>query len=706
LVAWIAAGGVAPILVAIALGRLLTRGSEFPGVIRFAIGAAAESLGIFFLLWAGIGNAAVLGFLGALSLAGLRGWRPSLELPSGWLWRALFSAYAGLYLVHALAPEIQPDGITYHLGLTREYARTAGLSGHISFFEMLPQGLEMLFVPAYRIGGHSAAKLISFAFTIALLPVFVLIGRQLELDDRVTAWAGLVFVTAPVTGVTGTSSYNDTALVFFTLAAVWALREKHFAVGGLLAGFCYAVKINAILVTFAAGLWVLWTSRRQIARFAAGVAAAVLPWMARNWIVAGNPVAPLGNRWFPNAYFHQTMESSLAQSWSAAQVPWWRMPWELTCGGALDGIYGPAFLLTPLALLALAKKQTRWCVAAAAVFAIPFLLNHGARFLMIPAAFVSLALVSVLPVRLMAAAGVFAAVLCWPAVIPYYARAHAWQLEGFPIRAALRLEPEREYLKRIWEPGVAFMLDELVPANARVFALMDVARAYTDRRVVELWQSGEGERLTDAIRVASQYAGDPLFDQRANWPAQSLMALRYRLADPGRSPPGMEWCVHEIRLFLEETRIYNSPRWTLASWPARFETPYAFDGNLVSRWRTWEPMKAGMFLEARFDRPYRLTGAEMTSHTPVFGVRTELYGMGEDGRWRLLSKALPAVRRPHEELRLTAARFLKREGIDYLLVPERETGGWQLARFFVDQHAAWGMEEVNRHGFIRLYRLR
>jgi hypothetical protein len=71
-----------------------------------------------------------------------------------------------------------------------------------------------------------------------------------------------------------------------------------------------------------------------------------------------------------------------------------------------------------------------------------------------------------------------------------------------------------------------------------------------------------------------------------------------------------------------------------------------------------------------------------------------------------LSKSLPAVKRPAEDLRLSATRFLKREGIDYLLVPEQETGGWQLARFFVDQHAAWGLEEVQRHGFIRLYRVR
>ena len=76
-------------------------------------------------------------------------------------------AYGVWYLVNALAPETIADGITYHLGLPDEYLRLGGFPDHITFYDVVPQGMEMLYTVAFAFGRHAAAKLVEFAFFLA-----------------------------------------------------------------------------------------------------------------------------------------------------------------------------------------------------------------------------------------------------------------------------------------------------------------------------------------------------------------------------------------------------------------------------------------------------------------------------------------------------------------------------------------------------------
>ena len=124
----------------------------------------SESEALFFLHLFGAVRPWTLLLLGAAAIAaGLQ--KPRWEWPSrGWLAGVPFLL---LYVVHALAPEIQPDAVTYHLGLVKEWNREGGFTPRVGFFEMLPQGLEMLFSMAFAFGGHSAAKLVHLAFVAA-----------------------------------------------------------------------------------------------------------------------------------------------------------------------------------------------------------------------------------------------------------------------------------------------------------------------------------------------------------------------------------------------------------------------------------------------------------------------------------------------------------------------------------------------------------
>ena len=245
------------------------------------------------------------------------------------------------------------------------------------------------------------------------------------------------------------------------------------------------------------------------------------------------------------------------------------------------------------------------------------------------------------------------------------------------------------------------MINESLPPGTPVFLLMDAPRAYCHAALTDWWQSALAERLVDTLRVASVYSAAPLFEARAEWPEDTVLGLRYRL----RQAHAGEWCVHEIRAMLGSRLIHASPRWQLNAWPNPWETPSGLDDNLASRWRTWEPMRPGMFFEALFDRPQRVTSATLLSHTPVYGTPIELYTRSLDGNWRLRSDAVPASPRSGENLRRAAMRVIKSHGFDYLAAPAEYEGAFNVGLDLKARPAEWGIEKINERGFVTLYKI-
>ena len=617
-------------------------------------------------------------------------------------WFAL--PYALLYFTQALTPEIQPDGVTYHLGLVSEYARLGRFTDRIDFYSVLPQGMEMLFLTAFLLGKHAAAKVTHLVFLAATIPLILAVAKKLDIPRYAAASAATLYCCAPIAGLTGSSSYTDAALVFFTLAAFWLVLNQNLPLAGLVAGFCYAIKVSAALIPVLIVLFALVTRRFLPAMTAASAAAiTMLPWTLRAFLLTGSPTAPLLNRWFPNPFFHPSMEQTLSASWrSYESFSWLHAPWDLAVTGRLQGIFGPAFLLLPFGLIALRKRSGRWCWAAGALAGLPWLANAGSRFLMPSLPFFSLALAMSLPRPAALALAAAHAVSVWPPVLSLYCDRDAWRLREIPWRAALGIEPERAYLKRnLWQWEVADMINESLPPNTKVFLLMDAPRAYCHASLTDFWQSGLAERLVDTLRVASAYSSTPLYDLRAEWPEEPVLGLRYRLREANKG----EWCAHEIRLFLQESRIHASPQWKLRAWPNPWEMPSALDDNLASRWRTWEPMRPGMLLEARFDRPQRAASAVLVSHTPLLHVPIELYTLGVDGQWRMRSQALPAVPRPPENLRRDAIRHVKSAGFRYIAAPSEYEGVFNVGRDLKERSAEWGLEKINERGFVTLYKI-
>jgi hypothetical protein len=719
-------GGAFTIASAYAWGALALRRLRLPWEVALAAGAAIESLLVFATLACGAGGWPVYLGLGAAPLAALvwsrRSRLFSFPVAGGlgagwpfWLPAAPFLAYAAWYLVNTLAPETWPDGFTYHLGLPAEYVRIGAFPGRITFFDMVPQGMEMLFTVAFAFGRHSAAKLAEFALFAATPPLIFRIAPRLGLSRGGALLAAGACFFAPVAGLTGSSSYNDAALVFFALASFWLLLEwrdaapgagnaAYLLAAGLTAGFCYAVKMPGAVVVLGAALFVIAHRRwRGLLPLAAGAALAMAPWMGRAAILTGNPLAPLGNRIFPNPFFHIAIERDLASHLaSLGAVKWWGVPWELAIGDRLDGTFGPLLWLLPLALLAWRTRAGRLCLAAALLLSTPWLSNRGARFLMPAVAFAWLALGLALPRRAAWAAFWLQAVLCWPQVLDALQPPWTFRLHQFPLRAALRIEPESHYLAaHTAEYAAARMIEAHTPPDARIFSFNPVADAYLDRDVRISWQSAECDRFTDMFYLAIHAATDYFYNWRFEFPAQSLRAVQFRI--PSSYPN--EWDAAEVEFDSNGEQLDSSPAWTLRAKPNVWEAPLAFDGLTLTRWRTWEPLRRGMFLEVDFDRPPTIDTAVVLSHAPALGVSLDCWVQGLDFHWSKVAPGIATLRRP-EDWRFALARLLKRAGYRYVMAPLGDSGNGPTGQAILSHPLEWNMTVEDRSGDEVLFRIR
>jgi 4-amino-4-deoxy-L-arabinose transferase-like glycosyltransferase len=179
----------------------------------------------------------------------------------------LFAPFAVVYLVNAMAPERSPDGAAYHLPFLAHYLRAHGFERIPGdFYASLSQGIDLLFLPAVSLGGHSSAAVVHFLFFLNLPVLMISYGRRIGFPIPA---AFLVFAS-PVVGWAGTSAYVDVAaatvmFALFYLLQIWdSVQDPNLLVPiGILAGFSYAAKYSgAIAVPYALGfvVWRLWRS--------------------------------------------------------------------------------------------------------------------------------------------------------------------------------------------------------------------------------------------------------------------------------------------------------------------------------------------------------------------------------------------------------------------------------------------------------------
>ncbi|MBI4890057.1 MAG: hypothetical protein HY821_05475 [Acidobacteria bacterium] len=725
-------GAASTIACSWALGRMLLKripnnfSREEYNLFAYLSGSALFSLIVFAAAAAQIVYDPVFA---ALTLAILLlAWRDgafrklSLDLlpPLPRLWRYTFwpvyAVFAAVLVICAMAPEMSPDGSSYHLGIIGLYYRHHGMFRiTTNMYASLSQGLEMLFLNAWIFGRHSAAALVHCSFLLAVPLRFLRFGQRFQAPAPAAA-AGLFFLCSPIAMIDGTSAYNDIAVACL-LFAIFYLAELDAppVLAGLLAGFAFAVKYTAFL-----GLVYLLVRyalrRRWRAALLAALAAApsILPWLLRNYLLYRNPFSPLFNRFFPNPYVNLSFEQDyveLMRRYPDIQG-WWQIPLDLTISGRLlGGFLGPLFLLTPLAIFALRKPLGRRALAAALLFASVYSTNIGTRFLIPALPFASLSLALALPAPVLPLLAVAHAVSSFPDIPSTWSKAlgreePGWHLTEIPIRPALRLESEDSWLSRKF-PGytAARLIEWYTPPGSLVFSDAPIPESYTTRTVAASFQSARNERVADLLRVALYPEMRPVAANEFKFSAQPLTAVRVvQTSNLAPSVPQSNdiWSIAEFRLFHGQNELRRAPQWRIDSRPNPWGIQYAFDNWLLTRWRACARVRYGQFVEVDFHRTETLDRIRLEMSVDQYGVNMQAEGRSPNGQWHVLSKEPATSGQPIPlDLRRLVTAELKLNGFTHVLTFEHDAFGAD----FREHTALWNVRELAAREGFHIYKL-
>jgi hypothetical protein len=706
------------------IGRLklkLEHAERFP--LAFVLGAACLHLAVFALLALHLAYWPVLVLLLLCTVVG--SWRagfsprgtlvpPGARLKPALLWVALFGAFSVLYFFDALAPEGSPDGSSYHLAFVARYLRAHGFERiTTNMYAGLSQGIEMLFVPAFAIGKHSAASLLHFVFLMALALAIFAYGRRIGKPWAGVAAAFLVYAS-PVVGIDSTSAYIDVAVaavvfsVFYWLEIWDETRADNALIPvGLLAGFAYAAKYTAAVALIYALGFVLWRSRslKPALKIAALSAVMILPWMVKDWIVVGNPVAPFANQIFRNPNFHVVTIQQWADYMSRYEIPnLWTLPLEVTVRGQkTQGLIGPVFLLAPLGLLSLRFAPGRRLLAMGVLLLATYLSNVGARFLIPELPFFALALVLALgnSPGLIAALAIFHAASSWPTELRGYATPGAWRLDRVLYKPALRKIPEDQYLRSI-NPGYRYarMVDAYVPKGQRIFSVETIATAYTNRDVLVEYECAFCNLMMDILNNGWVAAYQPRVLEQLKFPERAARRIRIEQNALGR--PFEQWSVHELRFFDRGAELPRRPQWRLSAWPNPWDVQLAFDNSPATRWRTWERAAPGDYIQVDFGQAQAVDEVRIErSYDYNLQADVEIFDESS-GRWMAAGASRQTTLvQPDANIRRYATRELALRGIHYVLITDNAPG----AVDFRGDPEGWGMEKVVEEPGAHLYRI-
>lgn len=695
--------------------------------LEFVTGAACLSFSVFVLavlhearkgVFLAVGAALILLAFryGRRGIPACASPRPPLSLTI--LFAGISAAYFSLYFFAAWAPEVSPDGSTYHLGSVLRYSLHRGIVPIRDIYGALPKGLEMLFLMAFSIGRHPAAALVHVFFLFSLPLMLISYARRFGIPKAGLVAATLVFVS-PVIGKDGSTAYNDTALAAFTFAAfyfveLW-LKEKQDRLlipAGIAAGFSFAIKYTGILVIMYGVSQMIWQAvqNRKVRKgaalsFAAPSLLMLLPWPLVNAVFLHNPVAPFLNSVFPNPYvsprFERDYTEYLAHYARTSNVR--ELAFKYTTTGAnVDGFLGPMFLLVPLGVVGLRTAAGRRLILAAALLAVPVLFNQGTRFLIPAAPFAALAIGMAVEGTRWAVALLMClhGLASWPAVASLYCDQNAWRPEI--ITPAVAVNPGRasKYLSE--SLGDSYKMGQIVHtqigANGRIFCFSCPPPAYSPDSYTVWYESTQGRTLVDALWAAKDPTLQPLKHVLVSFPRHAATRIR---VSPAQSIPGQVWRIAEMRVLDGGREIPRDPRWRIGALPDPWEAPLAFDNSPVSAWSTESYSAPNAFLEVSFDRPTFADAVvlECARDAPEqIAVQTALAGGGL-APVRVNIQATTVSAPPG--MRRAGIEMLKTYGFNYLIIGKSD--------YYADDFAGyadyWGIRNVAEAGDWTLYHL-
>jgi hypothetical protein len=289
-------------------------------------------------------------------------------------------------LMGSLAPTVDNDSLSYHLGAPALFVHHGGLVYvPTNLWTNTPLFAEMVYAVGLAVMGQTLARLFVFGWYVSVIVGAYELCRA-HVARRHALVAAAILASTPVVAILTSTALNDGALLAYELGALYALcsfwrsgRPGWLALATVLAGSAASVKYYGWLVlVIVIGGGAMRALRREGMRgwlrwgpacMALGVA---LPgtWLLRNYVNTGNPVHPM----LFSVFGSETWDGGLVQGYQAHMQSFglrhegWvglvKAPVMATLDndrfGSAIGI-GPLFLiLSPLAIVGAAGAPRRW----------------------------------------------------------------------------------------------------------------------------------------------------------------------------------------------------------------------------------------------------------------------------------------------------------------------------------------------------------
>jgi hypothetical protein len=274
-----------------------------------------------------------------------------------------------------LAPQFEAfDAPLYHLAQPAQILKDGGLRPFENISFWFPNATENVYLWALGMGSERAAQMIHLAWgTLAILLLWHWATRIWNVEiGRKT----LLLATAiPSLPILASWAYADMALVFYSLAALYALTfyeskssTAWLRIAGIMAGLAMGVKYTSFTTPLACGLLILFWRRKNFkqaiahaAQFSIAALAIAASWYIRNAVIMGNPFYPFvfGGRYWDSFLTEWYTGAGTGIGWNLIEII--KLPVTVMLGYKdetyFDGRMGPLFLtLAPLTIWILTKR--------------------------------------------------------------------------------------------------------------------------------------------------------------------------------------------------------------------------------------------------------------------------------------------------------------------------------------------------------------
>ncbi len=283
-------------------------------------------------------------------------------------------------------------------------------------------------------------------------------------------------------------------------------------------------------------------------------------------------------------------------------------------------------------------------------------------------------------------------------MIDRYAAKGDWHLAGLEWPAALRIVPQDRFLLAHSPAWVAAQtLDYFVPKGKRVWSSAPVAEAYCSTDIMIGFQSAEGELIQDILTTGVFDNQAPTQIDRFTFPKRLVEHLRI-----AQTATNVDlWSIGEVHLYNGDTEIPRTASWRLNATPFPWDIELAFDGNPVTRWKSWESIHPGMHVDVDFGKIIEMDRIELhSSHDEAnIQIHPEVCDAVNCGAFPATLNRVNV--QPIGDLRRLAAKTVKARGVDYLLIDDP----YRIAADIKGDPARWGLEFIVDRGPFRLYRI-